>query len=203
MLTITSQTGDQSYCGTSNYEKNEFSLVLVLIHLFVQTQAMTHSFRCLKSWTSCRTSRPRPDRQNGASAWISSSGWPGIKLPSFRKISGTSLMVKSWNSRVEGDEVSCLQVHNCPTNFVIALNTLSLMFCKFINTTAYHLGKYQPSSPISCRAPRPSSQIKEAWNGKCKCKLCVERGDTEEKKREKVLKNKSQLSSFEASKLMQ
>ena len=39
-------------------------------------------------------------------------------------------------------------------NLVIALDALSLLFCIFINTTAYHLGRYEPSSPISCRAPQ-------------------------------------------------
>ena len=39
------------------------------------------------------------------------------------------------------------QLCNCETNLVIALYTPSLLFCKFINTTAYHLGRYEPSSP--------------------------------------------------------
>ena len=43
---------------------------------------------------------------------------------------------------------------NCQTNLVISLHTLSLLFCKFIKTTAYHLGRYQPSSPVSCHAPQ-------------------------------------------------
>ena len=42
---------------------------------------------------------------------------------------------------------------NCQTNLVIALDALSLLFCKFINTTAYHLGRYKPSYPVSCPAP--------------------------------------------------
>ena len=46
-----------------------------------------------------------------------------------------------------------LYLSNCQTNLVIALYALSLLFCKFINTTAYHLGRYKPSSPISCHAP--------------------------------------------------
>ena len=49
-----------------------------------------------------------------------------------------------WSSLVEG----------IVKKLVIALYTLSLLFCKFINTTAYHLGRYKPSSPVSCRAPR-------------------------------------------------
>ena len=38
-------------------------------------------------------------------------------------------------------------------NLVMALYTLSLLFFKFINTTAYHLGRYEPSSPVSCHTP--------------------------------------------------
>ena len=48
---------------------------------------------------------------------------------------------------VEGGEGSYLP--NCQTNLVIALYTQSLLFCKFINTTAYHLSRYKPSSPSS------------------------------------------------------
>ena len=60
-------------------------------------------------------------------------------------------MLYPWSSLVEGGEGSFLP--NCQTNLVIALYTLSLLFCKFINTTAYHLGRYKPSSHVSCRAP--------------------------------------------------
>ena len=42
---------------------------------------------------------------------------------------------------------------NCKTNLVIALHILSPLFCKFINTIAYHLGRYEPSSAVSCRTP--------------------------------------------------
>ena len=59
---------------------------------------------------------------------------------------------KPLSSLVEGGEGSYLP--NCQTNLVIALDALSLLFCIFINTTAYHLGRYEPSSPVSCRAPR-------------------------------------------------
>ena len=45
-----------------------------------------------------------------------------------------------WSSLVEGGEGSYLP--NCQTNLVIALYTLSLLFGKLINTTAYHLGRY-------------------------------------------------------------
>ena len=58
--------------------------------------------------------------------------------------------VLPWSSLVEEGEGSYLPNHQ--TNLVIALCTLSLLFCKFINTTAYHLGRYKPSSPI--RLPR-------------------------------------------------
>ena len=51
------------------------------------------------------------------------------------------------SSLVEGGEG--LHLPNCQTNLVIALYTLSLLFCKFINTTAYHLGRYEPSSPYT------------------------------------------------------
>ena len=36
---------------------------------------------------------------------------------------------------------------NCQTNLVIALYKLSQLFCKFIYTTAYHLGRYKPLPP--------------------------------------------------------
>ena len=55
-------------------------------------------------------------------------------------------------SLVEGGEDSYLP--DCQTNLVIALDALSLLFCIFINRTAYHLGRYKPSSPVSCRTPR-------------------------------------------------
>ena len=58
----------------------------------------------------------------------------------------------AWSSLVEGGEGSHLP--NCQTNLVIALDALSLLFCIFINTTAYHLGIYDPSSSVSCGAPR-------------------------------------------------
>ena len=50
-----------------------------------------------------------------------------------------------WSSLAEGGEGSYLP--NCQTNLVIAIYTLSQLFCKFINTTAYHLGRYEPSPP--------------------------------------------------------
>ena len=45
----------------------------------------------------------------------------------------------------EGGEGSNLP--NCQTNLVIALHTLSLLFCKFVNTTGYHLDRYEPTPP--------------------------------------------------------
>ena len=53
-----------------------------------------------------------------------------------------SYSAKTWSPFVEGGEGSYLS--NSQTNLVIALYTL---FCKFINTTAYHLGRYEPSPP--------------------------------------------------------
>ena len=40
----------------------------------------------------------------------------------------------------------CENLPNCQTKLFIALYTLSLCFCQFINTTTYHLGKQEPSS---------------------------------------------------------
>ena len=57
----------------------------------------------------------------------------------------------AWSSLVEGDEGSFLP--NCQANLVIALHALSILFWHFINTTAYHLGRNEPSSPFSCCAP--------------------------------------------------
>ena len=49
----------------------------------------------------------------------------------------TALVAGPWSSLVEGGEG--LYLPNCQTNLVIALDALSLLFCIFINTTAYHL----------------------------------------------------------------
>ena len=59
--------------------------------------------------------------------------------------------LKLWSSLVEGDEGFYLP--NCQTNLVFALLALSLLLWHLINTTACHLGRYEPSSPVSCRAP--------------------------------------------------
>ena len=52
---------------------------------------------------------------------------------------------KPWSSLVEGGEGSYLP--NCQTTLVIALDALFLLFCIFINTTAYHLGRFKPPPP--------------------------------------------------------
>ena len=57
----------------------------------------------------------------------------------------TVFNVKAWSSLVEGGEG--LYLLNCQTILVIALYALSLLFCIFINTTAYDLGRYKPSPP--------------------------------------------------------
>ena len=49
----------------------------------------------------------------------------------------------AWSSLVEGGEG--LYLPNCQTTLVIALDALFLLFCIFINTTAYHMGRYEPS----------------------------------------------------------
>ena len=66
-------------------------------------------------------------------------------------------MPPPWGSLVQGGEG--LYLPNCQTNLVIDLYTLSLLFCKFIYTTAHHLGRYKPSSPVSCRAPHSISMV--------------------------------------------
>ena len=63
-------------------------------------------------------------------------------------VSTMTAMTRSWSSLVGKG----LYLPNCQSNFVIALYILSLLFFKLINTTAYHLGRFKPSSPVSCRA---------------------------------------------------
>ena len=46
--------------------------------------------------------------------------------------------------KLTGDEG--LSLHNFKINLVIALHALSLLFWHFLNTTAYHLGRHEPSS---------------------------------------------------------
>ena len=46
----------------------------------------------------------------------------------------------AWSSLVKGGKG--LYLPNCQTNLVIDLDALSLLFCIFMNTTAYHLGRY-------------------------------------------------------------
>ena len=49
-------------------------------------------------------------------------------------------------------DIECLLYHQL---VVIRLSDKNL-FCKFINTAAFHLGRHEPSFPISFRAPRLS-----------------------------------------------
>ena len=80
-----------------------------------------------------------------------------VKRPSSRCRWKMPSLGKAWSSLVEGGDGSYLT--NCCTNLFIALYTHSLLFCKVINTTAYYLGRYKPSSPVSCRAPRSVSSL--------------------------------------------
>ena len=63
---------------------------------------------------------------------------------------------KSWSSLVEGGEG--LYLSNCQTTLVIALDALFLLFFIFINTTAYHLGRYKPS-PYSIYDSRVQQKV--------------------------------------------
>ena len=56
-----------------------------------------------------------------------------------------SSLLFSWSSLERGDEG--LYRSNSQTNLVMALHSLSLLFFYYINTTAYHLGRYKPSFP--------------------------------------------------------
>ena len=56
------------------------------------------------------------------------------------------------------------------TNLAITLYTLSLLFCKFINTTAYHLGWNESSSPVRCHTPQ-----RNAWPFGADKTLCQKR----------------------------
>ena len=79
----------------------------------------------------------------------------GIKLTTSRtrvssrnhktKVRVDLILLPIWGERPPmGDEGPFLP--NCQTNLVIAL---PLIFWHFINTIAYHLGRYQPSSPTT------------------------------------------------------
>ena len=57
----------------------------------------------------------------------------------------TSTIIYAWSSLVEGGEG--LYLPNCQMTLVIALDALSLLFCIFLNTTSYHLGRNEPSPP--------------------------------------------------------
>ena len=73
-------------------------------------------------------------------------------LDSTKQVNLLLIKHKPWSSLVEGGEG--LYLPNCQTNLVFALHAPSLLFWHFVNTTAYHLGRYKPSSPVSCHAPR-------------------------------------------------
>ena len=53
--------------------------------------------------------------------------------------------LSDFRSLVLNRRVRQLTMSNCHKNVVIALHALSLLFCHFINTTANHLGRYEPS----------------------------------------------------------
>ena len=61
-----------------------------------------------------------------------------------------------------GDEG--LYLPNCQINLFIAFHALSLLFCNYINATAYCLGRFEPSSPStkelhgSCNERKVASQ---------------------------------------------
>ena len=63
-------------------------------------------------------------------------------------------MIKPWSSLVEGVEGSYLP--NCQTTLVIVLDALSLLFCIFINTTAYHLANTSLHLPLAVTLPSKS-----------------------------------------------
>ena len=60
-------------------------------------------------------------------------------------------MFEPLNSFVEGVEGS--NVPNCQTNLIIALYALSLLFCHFINTTAYHWADMSLHLPLAVVLP--------------------------------------------------
>ena len=64
---------------------------------------------------------------------------------------------RTWSSLVEGGE--CFYLPNCQTTLDIALDALSLLFCIFINTTAYHLGRYEPSPPSTKELHGPTNHF--------------------------------------------
>ena len=53
--------------------------------------------------------------------------------------------IQRGSSLVEGGEGPYMP--NCQNFLVNALDTLSVLSCTFINRTAYHLDRYEPSSP--------------------------------------------------------
>ena len=79
------------------------------------------------------------------------------------------MKAETWSCLVEGGEGSNLL--NCQTNLAIAVDALSLLFCIFVNTTAYHLGRYEPSSPVSSHAPRLKYKQRQGANSSLKEKF--------------------------------
>ena len=59
--------------------------------------------------------------------------------------------INTWRTLVEGDEDSYLP--NRQSNLVIALYALSLLFCNFINTTAYHWADTSLHIPLAVGLP--------------------------------------------------
>ena len=61
----------------------------------------------------------------------------------------------TWSSLVEGDEGSYLP--NYQSNLAIALYALSLLFCIFVNTTAYHCADTSLHLPLAVTLPKRQS----------------------------------------------
>ena len=70
---------------------------------------------------------------------------------------GKKIWDRPWSSFVKEDEG--LYLPNCQTHLVIALNAPYLLTWHFINTTAYPLDRYEPSSPVSWCALQIGSSI--------------------------------------------
>ena len=67
--------------------------------------------------------------------WLAQSLWVEVKDTDY-----------PWSSLEEGGDGVSNKFGYFP------LYAVSIVF-KFINTTAYHLGRYEPSYPVSCRLP--------------------------------------------------
>ena len=78
---------------------------------------------------------------------------PGQAMPQYHKTYLTVIAVKwlLWLQKLLATVMELFSRRrwrpNCQTTLVIALDALSLLFCIFINTTSYHLGRYKPSPP--------------------------------------------------------